>query len=129
MERLCAVYISRDGLKVIERFKGEHGRRLLLETLRSHHVLGGVDALIEMVADRGELLPIAAGESFIEQASDANDVFLIVSGTCDVAVNGRKIAVRGAGDLVGEMADGRAAAGAGPRGNGDRRRADGASAA
>ncbi len=88
---------------MIERFQGEKGRRLLLEALAAQKMLAAAPELAEEVADRGELLQLDASQVFIEQGADTNDVFLIVAGTCDVLVNGRRIAKRGPGDHVGEM--------------------------
>lgn len=90
--------------QMIERFEGEQGRRRLLDALRSQRLLGNVDALIAEIAERGSLEVIDEGDSFIKQSSHTNDLFLIVSGTCHVVINGRRTATRGPGDHVGEMA-------------------------
>lgn len=67
-------------------------------------MLAGARELAAEIADRGELLEFARGGVLIEQGTDTNDVFLIIAGSCDVVVNGRRIATRGPGDHVGEMA-------------------------
>jgi CRP/FNR family cyclic AMP-dependent transcriptional regulator len=55
-------------------------------------------------AERGDLVEYQPGEVLIEQGAETNDVFLILSGTCEVSVNGRRIGMRGPGNHVGEMA-------------------------
>lgn len=44
------------------------------------------------------------GETLIEQGGDDNDLFFLLSGMLDVVVNGRRVAKRGPGAHVGEMA-------------------------
>lgn len=58
----------------------------------------------EEAAQRGELVEFQSGETIIEQGADSNEVHLILAGSCDVIVNGRRIGVRGPGNHVGEMA-------------------------
>lgn len=89
---------------MIERFQGPDRRSLLIDSLMSHKVVAGDRSLAEEIAAKGELLEVNKEETFIEQDSDTNDIFLIVAGSCDVIVNARNIAVRGPGDHVGEMA-------------------------
>lgn len=89
---------------MIERFRGEAGRRILVDELGRQKMLSGLPELAAHVADVGELLQFAAGDTIIEQGDYTNDVFLIIAGTCDVVVNGRRIAKRSSGDHVGEMA-------------------------
>ncbi len=89
---------------MIKRFEDEQGRRRLIDALRSHRLLGNAVELIAEVVERGTLEAIEEGAAFIEQSSHTNDLFLIVSGTCHVVINGRRIATRGPGDHVGEMA-------------------------
>lgn len=89
---------------MIDRFSGEKGKRLLVDALASQKLVGGNLALAEALADRCELVAGPAGSCLIEQGGEDNDVFLIVSGSFDVVVNGRRIARRGPGDHVGEMA-------------------------
>lgn len=58
----------------------------------------------EEAAERGELVEFQPGETLIEQGAETNEVYLILAGSCDVIVNGRRIGVRGPGNHVGEMA-------------------------
>ncbi|QOT72342.1 nucleotide-binding protein [Sphingobium fuliginis] len=89
---------------MIERFEGDSGRRILVDELSRQKMLAGIPELAAQVADAGELCEFAADEVIIQQGDHSNDVFLILSGVCDVVVNGRRIGKRSAGDHVGEMA-------------------------
>jgi predicted nucleotide-binding protein len=86
---------------MIERFKSDQIR---LEALASQQIVAGDLELAAEVDDAGELIEFPAGTEFIEQGADDNDVYLILSGVCDIVVNGRTIAKRGPGTQVGEMA-------------------------
>lgn len=89
---------------MIERFEGDSGRRILIDELSRQKMLVGIPELAAQVADAGELYEFAADEVIIQQGDHSNYVFLILSGICDVVVNGRRIGKRSAGDHVGEMA-------------------------
>lgn len=88
---------------MIKRFEGENGRRTLIETLRDQKIVGGNAALAEQIADIAQLVEVAPGSPIIEQGGDDNDVYLIVAGSFDIVVNGRKLARRFPNDHVGEM--------------------------
>lgn len=87
-----------------QRFEGEAGRRVLIDSLRSQKVVGGNQALAEEIAAAGELIEVAKGIAIIEQSAHDNDVYLILAGTFTIFVNGKKMATRVANDHVGEMA-------------------------
>ncbi|MBB3461989.1 TIR domain-containing protein [Rhizobium sp. BK377] len=89
---------------MLKRFEGEEGRRLRLEAFAALKIVRGDAALSEELAERCEWLQIARGELLTEQHADTNDVFFIVSGTFEVIVNGKRVAIRGPGDHIGEMA-------------------------
>ncbi|WP_031342456.1 TIR domain-containing protein [Novosphingobium lindaniclasticum] len=89
---------------MLERFQGERGERLLREVLATNRMLLKAGDCIDELLERSELKSFAAGEVLIEQASDTNELYLIVAGTCDIVVNGRRVGVRGPGNHVGEMA-------------------------
>lgn len=89
---------------MLHRFKGEKGRRLRLDAFRSQKIVGGDDQLAVELADRVTLRVVQRGETLIEQGGIDNDLFFLISGILDVVVNGRRVAKRGPGDHVGEMA-------------------------
>lgn len=89
---------------MIDRFQGEGGRARLLATLAEHRLVAGAADLAERLANGGELLQVEVGEAFIEQGAADADVFFVLAGAVDVIINGKSVAVRRAGEHVGEMA-------------------------
>jgi CRP/FNR family cyclic AMP-dependent transcriptional regulator len=89
---------------VKQRFEGDEGRRLLIEALRDQKMVGGNVALAEELGTLGELLDVNPQETLIEQGADDNTVYLILSGSFVVLVNGKPIANRSPNDHIGEMA-------------------------
>lgn len=89
---------------MLQRFQGDRGRQLLLETLAAAKLFAGNRAAAEQAEASGELLAFEAGAVLIEQGDFTNDVFFILTGGCSVVVNGRQVGRRGPGDQVGEMA-------------------------
>src|SRR5687767_8673666 len=89
---------------MIERFQGEEGRRRLVAALAEHRLLAGIDGLPERLAEVGQLQLLVTGEAFIQQGAADTEVYFIVAGAADIVVNGKPVAIRHAGDHVGEMA-------------------------
>jgi CRP/FNR family cyclic AMP-dependent transcriptional regulator len=89
---------------MISRFTGEQGRQLLLERLCEQKIVAGDRYLAKRIMELSEPTGVPAGDSVIEQGAASNDLYLVVAGSFDVVVNGRRIARRHAGDHVGEMA-------------------------
>jgi predicted nucleotide-binding protein len=89
---------------MLQRFQGDRGRQLLLETLAAAKLFAGNSAAAEQAEASGELLAFEAGAVLIEQGDFTNDVFFILTGGCSVVVNGRQVGRRGPGDQIGEMA-------------------------
>ncbi|MGA7236842.1 MAG: cyclic nucleotide-binding domain-containing protein, partial [Bryobacteraceae bacterium] len=87
-----------------ERFAGEAGRRILLETLKDQKLVAGNTELAEQIAAIGEVDDVRTGESIIEQGGEDNDTYLILAGSFDIVVSGRTINRRTPNDHVGEMA-------------------------
>jgi len=90
--------------RMLERFQGDEGRDLRIEAFLSQAIVGRDTSLAEELADLAELLEYDTGQTLIEQNAEDNDIFLIVSGSFGIYVNGRRIGARGRGDHVGEMA-------------------------
>lgn len=88
---------------MIERFRSDGGKRLT-QALTEFRLLAGVSGAAEELAALGELMEVAVGEAFIRQNGLETDVFFIIAGSAAVVVNGKSVAMRHAGDHVGEMA-------------------------
>lgn len=89
---------------MIDRFLGEGGRRLRVEAMRGQRLVSGNGALAEELSDTAELIAVPRGQVLIQQDGDDNDVYFVIAGSFEVVVNGRRVAARGPGDCVGEMA-------------------------
>ncbi|HKY20384.1 MAG TPA: TIR domain-containing protein [Vicinamibacterales bacterium] len=87
-----------------DRFEGEHGRRVLVDVLKEQKIVGGNEALAEEMAAVGELREIVPDTPIIDQNGQDTDCFLILAGSFTILVNGKKVAMRGPTDCVGEMA-------------------------
>lgn len=88
---------------MLNRLTGEGGRRLRIATFKDHKLVAGNQELAEKLADLAELIEATSGSAIINQNDYTNDIFFILIGSFSIVVNGREIAVRSAGDYVGEM--------------------------
>jgi CRP/FNR family transcriptional regulator, cyclic AMP receptor protein len=88
---------------MIERFEGDGRRRQRLEAILENRLICGRKELAEEICDEADLLELAAGDKLIEQGADDDDIYLLLAGSVDIVVNGRRLAVRASGDYVGEM--------------------------
>lgn len=89
---------------MLHRFEGDAGRRLRVDVLLRQKIVAGNLELAELLADRVELRALRAGDKIIEQGAAGNDVFLILTGSLNIVVNGRIVGRRLPSDHVGEMA-------------------------
>jgi CRP/FNR family cyclic AMP-dependent transcriptional regulator len=86
------------------RFTGQPGKRRLLEALRAQALVAGDVSLASVLLKHGTLRDYPATQVLITQGAPDNDLFLLVSGSVSVRVNGREVAIRNAGTHIGEMA-------------------------
>lgn len=89
---------------MIDRFSGDRGKGLLLDEIRRQKIVVGITGAAEALVEVGSLSTIVSGEMLIEQGAPDNDVYLIVSGTFGVIINGKRVATRYPNEHVGEMA-------------------------
>ncbi|MFV8671222.1 cyclic nucleotide-binding domain-containing protein [Ralstonia pseudosolanacearum] len=89
---------------MLGRFQGDAGRRLTIDALITQKLVGGNRDLVELLADKVQLLEINAGSVLIEQGASENDLYLIFAGAFDIVVNKRRVGRRFPNDHVGEMA-------------------------
>jgi predicted nucleotide-binding protein len=89
---------------MIERFTGSDGRRVLIDALLSQTLVRGAQDIALDLANAAELVGYEAGNLLIEQSAADNDLYLILSGSFSILVNGREVAQRSAHQHVGEMA-------------------------
>ncbi len=89
---------------MLDRFLGAGGQRLRADCIAAQKLVAGDATLAAELASLADMRALAVGETLIEQDADDNDIFFILVGSFDVLVNGRRVARRGPGDAVGEMA-------------------------
>jgi len=81
------------------------GRKNLHNALGDQAICNGSgDAVVDRLVDLVVLEEHKSGDVIIEQGHPSNDVYLIVAGVAEVAIDKRPIGHRKAGDHVGEMA-------------------------
>lgn len=89
---------------IIERFQGDAGHANLVDSIMQQAIVGGNRELAREIADRLELFASVENDEIIRQDANDNDMYLIISGSFRIVINGRDVARRGRGDHVGEMA-------------------------
>jgi len=89
---------------MIRRFEDRNKK---VEAIQRQQVVGNDQAIAEQLADVSDLLMFEASPPsnvLITQSTADNDIFFILAGRVSIAVNGREMAIRQAGQHVGEMA-------------------------
>ena len=90
---------------LLQRFLLEPGgRRRLVAALQEQVVTGHDPQIATRLAEAAQLQHFPMGASLVEQDGADTDILLILAGSAAVMVNGREVAVRRAGQHVGEMA-------------------------
>lgn len=89
---------------MLARFQGDQGKRRLIDLLKAQPIVSGDANLASEIARAATLKELAPGDLLIRQDHTDNDLFFILSGAFRVLINGRDVAVRRAGQHVGEMA-------------------------
>ena len=86
-----------------ERFEGEN-RPQLVAALKRQEFAGGDNEIAEALAARGALVEFRPTETIIVQDGIDNDAYFLIAGVVGIIVNGAQVAIRKAGQHVGEMA-------------------------
>src|SRR5437762_8880905 len=89
---------------LIQRFTGRGGKARLINAFKNQTLVGGDATIALRFANQAVTQALRKGHSLIKQGAADNDIYFILSGACSIAVNGRDVAFRKAGEHVGEMA-------------------------
>jgi predicted nucleotide-binding protein len=92
---------------MIRRFQGDENHHKVVEALQRQQITQNDKAVAEKLAAVAELVqvePAPPNHVFITQEAPDNDLYLILAGKVSISVNGREVAIRQAGQHVGEMA-------------------------
>lgn len=86
------------------KFEGSANQPILIDVLKEHTIIAGNENLAEEIATIGELIDVNTGINLVKQHDEDNDIYLVISGSFDIWINGRLVAKRGVRDHIGEMA-------------------------
>jgi CRP/FNR family transcriptional regulator, cyclic AMP receptor protein len=86
---------------MINRFEGNP--RILREAILNQQCVAHDDAIADAICATSELVEIKPGDRLTDQGGHDNDIYLILAGRISIRVNGREMAIRQAGQHVGEM--------------------------
>ena len=89
---------------MLQRFSGPDGRIQLVEALENQPIAGGDTDIANAIFGHVEVTSFKPGSNIIEESAPDNDLYFILAGVVSIRVSGREIAVRTAGQHVGEMA-------------------------
>ena len=87
---------------LLKSFQGSEGRQRLIDVLMSQPLIRDKDTAT-VIEPYLKLEETFAGTDLIKQGASDTDLFLILSGTFSIAIDGRIVARKGAGEYVGEM--------------------------
>jgi CRP/FNR family cyclic AMP-dependent transcriptional regulator len=88
---------------LLKSFQGSEGRQRLIDALIAQPLIRDKE-LATVVEPYLKLEEIFAGTDLIKQGASDTDLFLILSGAFSIAIDGRIVARKKAGEHVGEMA-------------------------
>ena len=89
---------------MLQRFSGPDGHIHLVEALEIQPIAAGDTTIANAISGCVEVASFKPGSSIIEESAPDNDLYFILTGVVSIRVSGREIAVRTAGQQVGEMA-------------------------
>ncbi len=89
---------------MLRRFAGPDGPQLVVAALRNQPVIGDDADLAETICKSAEIVAFKPGSTIIEESGPDNDICFILAGEVSINVLDREVAVRTAGQHIGEMA-------------------------
>jgi CRP-like cAMP-binding protein len=89
---------------IVRRLQDLNDPAVLIGALLLQSLVRGDEEIAQALALIVEPIEVARGQKIIEQGTDGTDLYLLLGGRASVRANGREVAVREAGEHVGEMA-------------------------
>ena len=89
---------------MLQRFCGQDGRTYLVEALEIQPIINGDTAIAKAISECAEIKSFGPDSCIMEESAPDNDLHFVLTGVVSIRVSGREIAVRTAGQHVGEMA-------------------------
>jgi predicted nucleotide-binding protein len=89
---------------MVNRFVGTEARRRLIDALLNCQLIKHDKELAGKLAETGEVVEFKKDDVIMSEGEDDNDIYFILAGEVEVSIKKNIVAVRKAGDVVGEMA-------------------------
>ena len=87
-----------------ERFSGPKGTALAIQLLAEQTLLQGDIKIAEALREQGTICKFEQGDRLFNENDWSNEIYFLLIGSVEVFITGYRIAVRTAGQYVGEMA-------------------------
>jgi CRP/FNR family cyclic AMP-dependent transcriptional regulator len=88
----------------LSRFKGRGRIERLAQVLSDQFIVGGDIGVARRLARKAVLRAFPVGAVLMQQGDEETSIAFLIAGTVEILVNGHRIALRRAGNHVGEMA-------------------------
>jgi CRP/FNR family cyclic AMP-dependent transcriptional regulator len=92
------------GSSLLERFQGPHGANLLRQAMQEQQCVRFSAPIADLLIAAGELVAYDEDALVMEEGASDKDIYFLLAGLVAVEVTDRQIALRAAGQHVGEMA-------------------------
>jgi CRP/FNR family transcriptional regulator, cyclic AMP receptor protein len=89
---------------MVPKFHGKKGKRKLASILKEQKLINGNEVIADKISKISKIFESPSNKKVIEQGDDDTNILFIISGSVSILVNKREVAVRQAGNHVGEMA-------------------------
>ncbi len=89
---------------MLERFQGDSQKANLREALLEQQCIAHKEAVVDKLMSVVGLQEFAPGSIIMQQGGQDRDLYFVLAGRVSIQVNGRELALRGAGQHIGEMA-------------------------
>lgn len=88
----------------LDRLSGPRGTALAVQLLAEQTLLQGDRLIAERLREQGTMCGFKKGDHIFNENDWSNEIYFLLVGSVDVFITGSRIAVRSAGQYVGEMA-------------------------
>ena len=89
---------------MMNRFKGPNGPANLATALKKSVLVEHNQEIADQLVAVGEVIEVADDDDIVTQDDGDNDIFFLLTGEAQVLINGNRVATRGSGQVIGEMA-------------------------
>lgn len=94
---------TKSSASVLARFNGRGGNARLVNALQEQFIIGGDLSIAKKIARKIHLQEFRTDSTLLLQGDPEDYLLFILGGSVEILVNGRQVAIRSAGEHVGEM--------------------------